>query len=295
MISREHVVARRFLSLAEAVGIPMPEPIVHARRRIESVAAYERAVSTMHPIAEPHEIVSRFADAVLEAAAEGEVPAMDVAAAVEEAERKRRAQELALEVARQAVDRAWMRLRETIVQETPAIARSLRRTLDETVGEVRKVAGDLEGLDLTQPEAFFGSPKAGKAYQTLLGARRRYLEVRELQRQLSGGRELGELDLFRNIRELWTGIGVGWQGHLQATVTVRPWPQPIGGPEYVLWAATGIGGAGDVLPEPWVPTPEEYQEAADELASPLMPRIGPGGVMLGRGPAVQPDRRAAGR
>ena len=294
MISREHVVARRFLSVAEGIGIPMPEPIIQARRRIEHVAEYARAVSSMQAISEPHEIVSRFADAVLEAADAGEVPALDVAGAVEEAERKRRAQELALEVARMAVDRSWMRLRETLVSETAAIAGSLRRSLDETLGEVRKVAGDLEGLDLKQPEAFFGSPKAGKAYQTLLGARRRYLEIRELQRQLGGGRELGELDLFRNIRELWEASGVRWQGHLQASVTVRPWPQPIDGPEYVLWVATGIGG-GDVLPEPWVPTPEELEAAAAEISLPLSPRIGPGTVMVGRGPAVQVERRSAGR
>lgn len=294
MISREHVVARRFLSLADGIGIPMPEPIVQARRRIEHVAAHERAVAAMHPLAQPHEIIRQFADAVLEAADAGEVPSQDVAAAVEEAERKRRAQELALEVARMAVDSSWMRLRQAISHETPGIARSLSRTLDATLEEVRKVAGDLEGLDLTRPEAFFGSAKAGKAYQALLGARERYVILRELQRQLGGGATLGELALFRNIRELWESIGVGWQGHLQSMVTVRPWPQPIDGPEYVLWVATGMGGAG-VVPEPWVPTPAELEEATGELASPLMARVGPGSVMIGRGPSVQPDRRAAGR
>lgn len=280
-VSREHGQGRAVLRVAERAGIEIPAPILQARRRVERVMEHARAVQTAHPGEEEHVIVGRFADEILAAADAGDVPTLDVFAAVDEAQRARRAQDLSLEVAREAVDRAWRRLRVAIMEETPALFAALRGRLEETIAEIGKTADELEGHDLDVPTSVMGSARAGKAYQAIAAARRRYLDLRELQRLISGAVEqLPELALYRNAPALWADAGIPWIGHRQASPNARPWPVPEDSLRFTLWLATGRGGRGELVPEVWAPTPEELQEAERGIAAPLQQRAAPGSVLI---------------
>lgn len=281
MISREHVHGRSFLKVADRAGIPLPPAIVQARQRIERVAEHARKTAAMHHGENPRDVIETLVDEILAAADAGEVPSPDVFSAVDTVERKRRAADLSLEVAREAVDRSWRMLRAALAESRDEIVIGVRKALEETLDAVRAVAGDLDGLDLGYPETFAGIPKAGKAYSTLAAGTKRYVNVRDAQRQLWGGEPPDdELFLIENIADVWQGAGVGWRGHHQ--VKRKPWPVPVNSFAYVLWIATGIGGEGSVAPRAWIPTMEEYEVAAAALANPLLARVGPGSVLIGR-------------
>jgi len=280
MISREHVHATAFLRVAERARIPLPRSIAKARVVIDRVAEHAWKVQQEHHDERPDAVIDRIADEIVAAAGSGEIPTLDVFAAVDTVERERRARDLSLEAARKAVDRSWSRLRLGLVEHRDEIIAALRKALDETLGDVRAIADDLRGLDLGRPETFAGNPSAGKAYEKLATATRRYVDLREAQRQLWAGEPPDdELFLIENIADVWQAAGVGWRGHHQ--VKRKPWPVPVNSFPYLLWIATGIGGESDVAPRPWIPTEVEYEEAAAAIASRLQPRVGPG-VMIGR-------------
>ena len=280
MISREHVHATAFLRVAERARIPLPRSIVNARVVIDRVTEHAQKVEQTHYDDRSEAVIDRIAGEIVAAAGAGEIPTTDVFAAVDTVERERRARDLSLDVARRAVDRAWSLLRVALAEHRSEIVRGMRKALEETLGEVRGVADDLRGLELDRPETFAGNPAAGKAYQTLATASRRYVDLREAQRQLWAGEPPDdELFLIENVADVWQGAGVGWRGHHQ--VKRKPWPEPVGSFAYVRWLATGEGGEGDVAPRAWIPTEDEYRLAAETLLARLSQRVGVG-VMVGR-------------
>jgi len=253
MISREHVHATAFLRVAERARIPLPRPIVNARVVIDRTSEAAREVERDHYEGTAEAVIDRIAREIVAAAAAGEIQVPDVFAAVDTVERERRARDLLLEAMRKAVDRSWSLLRVAIAEHRDEIVRGARKALDETLGEVRGMADDLRGLDLGRPETFAGNASAGKAYQKLAEATRRYVDLREAQRQLWGGEPPDdELFLIENVADVWQGAGVGWRGHHQ--VKRKPWPEPVGSFAYVLWLATGEGGNSPLPPKPWIPS-----------------------------------------
>jgi hypothetical protein len=260
---REHVHLSGFLVAADRAGVELPEPVTKAREAVRRTEAFALEARRRAGGVDPLEVEERLGAEITDAAERGEIPERDFLAEIEVAERSRREGELAVRVAESAARNAWHRLGMLLQDERDELIRTgLRPALDAILADVRKLAPDLAGVNLAEPGALLGDAKRGTAYMTLQAADVRYGALREAHRHLMGGRLDGdELGWIRNAEALWRAIGSGWVGRRQATA--KPWPDhPLA---RLLWLATSEA-------EPWIPTPDELDEAIADVRTTMQPR-----------------------
>lgn len=184
--------------------ITLPEPLIAARDKAESISLALRKVSEAipSPLAVEEEAASRVVSDPSSFASDPARVADDAVAALNAETRLRSAQRI-LSMANEKAERA---LAATLNKYADAIvANHLRPVVEKTLSEVRRAAPVLNGLDLTDAHlGFAASEKVRNAFRTLDEATVRYQRLRGLHSKLMGTdqRYFEDLARYAEIKDI---------------------------------------------------------------------------------------------
>jgi len=253
--------ARELLELHDAGHFGMPAEILAARATLQAMKAAETETGATWEAVRPGDVEQRLAEEMLDAGVSPKAGALAaVVKSIDDAERKQRAAEMAVRVARLAVEMAELRFVSAVDEHRDElIVDHLRPALRETLEEVRGLAELLEGSNLRDPLPLLGDAKRGAAYQALVAAMTRQSAIRDGQRHCAGGNlpDPWELAVYRNAPAAFARAGLNWKTRRQ--FGKAPWPEhPL---ERLRWEAT------DPDAEPWIPLRAEFEQLAEEVAA----------------------------
>jgi hypothetical protein len=222
-------------------------------------------------VAWPSEPAAAAAEIAASVTATGQVPA-DLGARLLQAEEQFDQAEADRQVLRLVEARAAADLRRVFDQQAEEIVEHLRPALEAVLDAARKAVPKLKGAQGTDALVALGDAAALKAWSELGVMHGRYVAIREAYGALFGAVFAGELDVtapdtaglirFRNFHELPKTV----TGELGAGVPIRTLTTPETPAAFMVWLVTGDPGG--VVPECWLPTPDELApaiEAAREL------------------------------
>ena len=193
----------------------------------------------------------------VEAALDGRPLDADVEAIVD-AKRRADALSLVIDALARAAASVTGRL-ETAVFD-PEIVEFLDDAFQDTLGEVRRLAPALDGIDPDNPDAVLAAerPAAAKAYRQLVALADRLDAIRGAQRVTTGhAADDDTFAVFRDPRAVW---GARWTTRRQLPGSA-PWPS--GRLAYLLWLASDAAAAG----QPAILSVEEREDLYRQLVA----------------------------
>lgn len=180
------------------------------------------------------------AQSLLAAAQAGEKRPASFTAAIETAEAQERVAELEARILTAAHDEAAIAVVDCVGEH---LLENLRPAFQDVLGEVRKLAPTLKGVDPDDAEAVLrATTKTIASRGELLTLRRRFDAIRTAWAALVGAPTRDSE--YGNLRHPERAYGAAWRGRRLAP-SVRPWP--TGPLSYLLWLSSCDA-------EPWLPS-----------------------------------------
>jgi hypothetical protein len=249
---------------ADAAHYTLPDKLRELRQARDRTAEWYSAAAHAIDPAALDDAVRQTAAAVADQARRGDLAAdwaKPIHAAHDDVERRR----LELEPLRRAAELAERELSAAVVDGGDEIILDhLRPALAEVIDSVRELGGAVLELPLEDPAALVALDDArAKVFRRARALEQRYKSIRRAQQALMALADVrGELHCFAMVNP----VEVYGEDRLYNRNLGSGSPAPKGSPiRYLVWIATGLGGQGEVAPEPWIPTASTLIAAEEAL------------------------------
>ncbi len=258
-----HNNTRRLFAGCDAGIFTLPEQVTRARTAW--VRLGEASVAVEPPAADPADVQQSLADALVTAAGAGEALVTDVEAlltATAAQERRRLTSVLVVD----AVNRSWHSLATAVTDHAEQIIIDLQPTFTATVGELREVAGLVQGVESATDLAKAGD-KVRKAWLRCEGVVTRYSDIRAARDDLAAFGCVPDYDVtgiyagIRNLNEIWPRYG-SYSMQSPGQMETPPW-NGLSLRDMLIYELNS--GA-----ELWLPTPAQQDARWQEIEGPKL-------------------------